>query len=151
MNSSWKKWLVWGALAALLAVVAVHWGAWALFEADGVRRGSVSYLLGVPASIKRVPIVQECTAPVYRWRGRDGESAPFIEVAYATHASPSEVMKEYGTGLNPANCKLVRTAAEESGIASQFECGGDEFVTARLLIAEGQPCATVELGFIENY
>ena len=151
MISSSKKWLGFGAVGALLAVGAIYLGAWSLFEANDVRRGSLSYLLGLPASIKRVPIVQECAAPVYRWRGRDGESAPFVEVSYSTRAAANDVVKAYGTGLSQAQCKLIRTETQGSRTVSQFECGGDEFLSASLIVAEGQPCASVELGFIENY
>lgn len=151
MISSSKKWLGFGAVAALFAVGAMYLGAWSLFEANDVRRGSLSYLFGLPASIKRVPIVQECAAPVYRWRGRDGESAPFVEVSYSTRAAANDVVKAYGTGLSQAQCKLIRTETQGSRTVSQFECGGDEFLSASLIVAEGQPCASVELGFIENY
>lgn len=151
ISLSKKKWLGFGAVAALLAVGAIYLGAWSLFEAHGVRRGSLSYLLGLPASVKRVPIIQECAAPVYRWRGRDGESAPFIEVSYSTRAAAHDVVRAYGTGLNPTQCKLVRTETAGSRTVSQFECGGEEFQSASLIVAEGQPCASVELGFIENY
>jgi hypothetical protein len=151
MISSSKKWLGLGAVAALLTVGAIYMGAWSLFEANGVRRGSLSYLLGLPASIKRVPIIQECAAPTYRWRGRDGESPPFIEVSYSTRAAANEIVKAYGTGLIPAHCRLVRTDREGARTVSQFECGGDEFLSASVIVAEGTPCASVELGFIENY
>lgn len=151
MNGSLKKWLGFGAVAALLAVGAVYLGAWSLFEANDVRRGSLAYLFGLPASIKRVPIVQECAAPTYRWRGRDGERAPFIEVSYSTRAAANDVVKAYSTGLIPAKCTLVRTETKGSRSVSQFECGGDEFLSASLVVSEGQPCASVEIGFIENY
>jgi hypothetical protein len=151
MKSSSKKWLGVGVVAALLVVGVIYAGAWTLFEASDVRRGSISYLFGLPASVKRLPIVQECTPPLYRWRGRDGESAPFIEMSYSTHAGASDLVKAYGAALNPVTCKLMRTEVEGRRTVVQFECSGAEFLSASLRVAEESPCASVELGFIENY
>jgi len=152
MRSLSKKWLAIGVgLGLLLTAGSAYISAWALFEAHNVRRGSISYFFGVPASIKQLPIVHECTAPVYRWRGRDGESSPFIEVAYSSSASADDIVKAYGIALKPAACKLARTESMGSQTLAEFECGGPDILSTSLRVGSESPCVSVELGFIENY
>lgn len=152
MRSLSKKSLAVGAgIGLLLAAGSAYVGAWALFEASDVRRGSISYFFGVPTSIKQLPIVGECTPPLYRWRGRDGESSPFIEVAYSSRASADDIVKAYDTALKSAACKLTGTEATGTGTTATFECRGPDILSTSLRVGSESPCASVELGFIENY
>lgn len=153
MGSSSKLWLAIGAVAVLplAAAAALTVGALALFEASDVRKGSLSYFLGVPASIKQLPIIQACTAPTYRWQGRDGQSSPFVVVSYSSRATASEIVKAYDASLKQAACNLTQTRTRDQQQVSVFECDGTEFLSADLLVGDESPCASVELGFIENY
>jgi hypothetical protein len=152
MRSLSRKWLAFGALTALLLVaVSAYVSSWALFEASDVRRGSIPYFLGVPSSIRQLPIVRECTPPLYRWRGRDGESSPFVEVSYSSRAGADEILKAYDAALKPAACKLTLTEARGAQTTATFECGGSEFLSTSVRVGSESPCASVELGFIENY
>lgn len=152
MRSLSKKWLATGAAFTVLLVAGcIYVGAWALFEASDVRRGSISYFLGIPTSVRQLPIIQECTAPVYRWRGRDGESSPFIEVSYSSRARADEIVKAYDTALKRAACKLTLTEASGTQTLATFECGGSEFVSSSVRLGSQSPCASVDLGVIENY
>jgi hypothetical protein len=153
MGSFSKLWLAIGAVAVLLlaATAALSVGAWTLFEASDVRKGSISYFFGVPASIKQLPVIQECTAPTYRWQGRDGESSPFVVVSYSSRATASEIVKAYDASLKQAACNLTQTTTRGQQHVSVFKCDGTEFVSADLLVGGESPCASVELGFIENH
>lgn len=152
MRSVSKKWLATGvAFTVLLVAGSAYLGAWALFEASDVRRGSISYFFGVPTSVRRLPIIQECTAPLYRWRGRDGESSPFIEVSYSSRASAHDIVKTYDSALKRAACNLTLTESRGGQTLATFECGGSEFVSTSVRVGSESPCASVELGVIENY
>jgi hypothetical protein len=155
MSSSFKSkvWLAIGAVTVLplAAAIALYAGAWTLFEATAVRRGSISYFFGVPNSIKQLPIIQQCTAPLYRWQGRDGESSPFVAVTYSSRASTDELVKAYDTSLKQAACTLTQTRMRGQQTVSIFRCNGTEFSSADLLVGSESPCASVELGFIQNY
>lgn len=153
MGSSSKSRLAIGAVAVLplAAAVALNVGAWTLFEASNVRKGSVAYFFGVPTSIKQLPIIQECTAPIYRWQGRDGESSPFVVVSYSSRAPAREIVKVYDTSLKQAACNLTQTRTRGRQQVSAFKCDGTEFSSADLLVGDESPCASVELGFIQNF
>lgn len=136
----------------MLLAAALAWvGAWALFEASNVPRASISFFFGVPSSVKQLPIVAECTPPLYRWRGRDGESPPFIELSYSSRASAGDIVKAYDDALKAAACRLIATQAQGAGTTAQFECAGPEILSTSLRVGSESPCATVELGVIENY
>jgi hypothetical protein len=122
-----------------------------LFEASDVRKGSISYFFGVPTSIKQLPIIQECTAPTYRWQGRDGESSPFVVVAYSSRAAANEIGRAYERSLKTAACNLTQTRTRGQQQVSVFKCDGTKFLSADLLVGDESPCASVELGFIQNY
>lgn len=151
MRSSPKKWLALGTVVMLLAAGSAYVGAWALFEASDVARGTVSYFLGVPASIKRLPIVQECSAPRYRWRGRDGESPPFVSVAYSSRGGAAEILQAYDSTLKQAACTLAKTEVNGPRTLAEFQCRGPDILSTSLWIGSESPCASVELDVVENY
>lgn len=81
---------------------------------------------------------------------RDGESSPFIAVAYSSRASADDIAKAYDTALKPAACKLTGTEARAQGPRPRSSAAGPTFCRPRALDSES-PCASVELDFTENY
>lgn len=151
MTRSSNRWIAIGTAIGLLALASVHIAAWALFEASDVPRGTVSFFLGVPASVRQLPIVSECSAPLYRWRGRDGERPPLISVSYPSRGRAEEIVEAYGAPLKRASCNLVKTDAYDRRTLAEFQCQGPEIVSISLRVGDEFPCSNVELEIVENY
>lgn len=151
MKRASKKWLAVSVAVVLVLAGAAYAGTWAWFEGNDVSRGTLSYFLGVPTSVKRLPIVDECSAPKYRWRGRDGESPPFVSVDYSSRSGAEEILRAYRTSLKQAACTSVKTEVSGPRTLTEFQCQNPDILSASLWIGSESPCASVELNIVENY
>ncbi|MVT29943.1 hypothetical protein GO496_22785 [Acidovorax citrulli] len=96
-SSKVSKALVFVATGAVGAVVLFFALAWATFDVSDVRRGSLTYRIAAPASLKSVELVGECRAATARWKGRDGEGLPSVWFRMEAHFQA----KTYWTSIAP--------------------------------------------------
>ena len=140
-------------LIALAAIAAVLYVGLGLFEAENVKRGSIAYYLGLPAPIRSIPLVDECQVPVYRWRGRDGESSPFISVTYSSRSSLQNISDFYKSALTQLSCSPETSPPASSTERNlvQFNCRGPYVLSVNVWAGNEASCRSVTLDIIENY
>ena len=136
----------------LVGIATILYG-FHLFEAENVKRGSIDYYFGIPASVRAIPLVEECQPPLYRWRGRDGESSPYISTTYSSRSSSQNISDFYKTALTKFSCS-PETAPPVSSTENslvQFNCRGPDILSVSVLIGNEPSCRSVTLDIIENY
>lgn len=150
-NKSYK--IAAGIGLVVLAGIAVVLYGFHLFEAENVQRGSLAYYLGLPASVRSIPLVEECQAPVYRWRGRDGESSPYISATYRSRSSSQNISDFYKTALTKFSCSPETAPSASSADKSlvQFNCKGPDMLSVNVWVGNEPSCRSVTLDIIENY
>lgn len=125
-----------------------------LFEASDIRRGSLAYYLGVPASIRAASQpVEECRPAVFRWRGRDGLSAPFIALQYGSRAAPETIRQSHVTVWKALACQqTVSTPPGANPTHAGVLCQHPDVLSADVLVtAHSDGCHEVAIEFTENY
>lgn len=135
-----------------VVVTVVLWG-FNLFEAENVQRGSIAYYLGLPSSVRSIPLTEECQAPVYRWRGRNGESSPYISATYSSRNTSQSIFAFYKTALARLSCSPEITSSASSADKSliQFNCRGPDVLSINVWVGNESSCRTVTLDIMENY
>ncbi|MBI1906523.1 MAG: hypothetical protein HYS20_09860 [Rhodocyclales bacterium] len=150
-NNSYK--IAAGVGLVVLIVVTVVLFGFHLFEAENVQRGSIAYYLGLPPSVRSIPLTEECQAPVYRWRGRDGESSPYISTTYSSRSTAQYILAFYKTALAKLSCSPETTTSAsftDKGLI-QFNCRRPDILSISVWVGGESPCRTVTLDIIENY
>lgn len=139
-------------LVVLAGIAAVLYG-FHLFEAENVERGSLAYYIGLPGSVRSIPLAEECQAPVYRWRGRDGESSPYISVTYSSRSPSQNIADLYKTALTKLSCSPEAAPPASSADKSllQFQCRGPDILSVNVWVGNEPSCRSVTLDIIENY
>ncbi|SFD89178.1 hypothetical protein [Paracidovorax konjaci] len=132
--------------AALLFI-----GAWATFDISDVGRGSMTYRLAAPRSLKSVETIGECRPPMARWKGRDGEGVPFSSLTYGSSASTLDILRFYEAAFAKQACE-VETSASGSGAAPLLGmlCRNPEFASVQVFVDKEGACRDVTVGFTEN-
>lgn len=137
----------------LAGVAAALYAGFHLYEAENVKRGSIAYYLGLPAPVRSIPLVEECQAPVYRWRGRDGESSPYISATYGSRSSTQNISDFYKSALTTLSCSpesATPTSSTEKTLV-QFHCPGPDVLSVNVWVGNEPSCRSVTLDIIENY
>lgn len=137
----------------VLSGVAVVLYRFHLFEAENVQRGSIAYYLGLPSSVRSIPIKEECQIPVYRWRGRNGESSPYISANYGSNSSSQSIIDFYKTALANLSCAPIASLPKSfvDKRLVQFNCLGPDILLIDVWVANEPSCRSVTLDIIENY
>ncbi len=140
-------------LVVLAGIASILYVGFGLFEAENVKRGSIAYYLGLPAQIRSIPLVEECQAPVYRWRGRDGESSPFISTTYRSRSSVQSISDFYKSALTQLSCspEAAPPASSTEKSLVQFNCRGPDVLSVNVWVGNEASCRSVTLDIIENY
>jgi hypothetical protein len=137
-------------LMGLAVVVYVGSG---LFEAEDVRRGSINYFLGLPTSVRTIPLIEECQEPVYRWRGRDGASSPHISATYGSRSSPQNILGFYKKAMSQLSCSPQTEPINQPNNRTvvKFSCSGPDILSIDVWVENEAACRSVTLDIIEGY
>lgn len=147
-----SKALVFVATGAVGAVVLFFALAWATFDVSDVRRGSLTYRIAAPASLKSVELVGECRAATARWKGRDGEGAPFSVVSYGSSLPSEDILDFYRATFTKQRCQPDLTInASESRNLLAMACNHPDFVSVKVVVGATGACKDVDVEFIESY
>ena len=145
-------------LAPLLALAALVAAAVMLFEAGEVEQGSIQHILGVPSSIRSVAhTVQACSPPLWRWKGRDGVSSPYVAMRYGSTSTLAELLQQHTAALSPLHCTTDGDLRVLGGVVERsMHCSHDDVAAASISIAghvdgKDTDCREVTLYFLENY
>ncbi|MBL8354565.1 MAG: hypothetical protein JNM01_06995 [Delftia acidovorans] len=135
-----------GSLVLLVAAVILLGGV--LFEARNVKKGSLLYRLGAPEYLQSVPIIEECRAPIYKWRGRDGGSNPYTSLTYGSRDKFDGLLKSYQNFFKKMAC-----TAKPSIYAShlELECSNADFISVSISASGVDECQGITIDFVENY
>lgn len=151
-----RRGLVLGILGGLAAISVIGASllllfSW-LFEGSGVTRGSIPYYVALPAFSKSLPVREECEAPQYRWRGRDGESIPFTVMEYRSRADEPALAQLYRDHFRAAGCTIDTDEGDADGRSMRFTCNRGDIVSADVTIGPmAGSCRDVHVGTVDNY
>jgi hypothetical protein len=142
------KIMAWSAvgLSLLLAVVVLMGSA--LFEARDVGRGSLLYRLGAPGYLQSVRTMEECREPIYRWKGRDGESNPYTSLSYGSRKPQQELLQAYREAFEKQSC-TARPVIRGGHLG--FDCAHADFVSVDVSVSGADQCQDITIDFVENY
>ncbi|AVS86382.1 hypothetical protein C8239_17840 [Paracidovorax avenae] len=155
-SSKVRKALVFAATVAVGAVVLFFALAWATFDVSDVERGSLTYRIAAPASLKSVQLVGECRAATARWKGRDGEAAPFSVLTYGTSSPEADLRRFYASAFEKQSCeaeKPIADTASEPGtgpLLLSMLCRNPEFTSVQVSLGKEPPCREVSVAFVNN-
>jgi hypothetical protein len=141
-------------LAIALAVVVAVW----LFEAHDVEQGSIQYVLGVPGSVRAVAhTVEACSPPRWQWKGRDGESAPYIALHYGSTATRGEVLRQHTASLAALSCHADGGLDRGGSVRQQsLRCTHPDVAKVDIDFSDEATgnearCRAISLTFLETY
>jgi len=153
MKTNTAAWAT-GLLVACLALpMAAVLGAWSLFDVSDARPGGLAYYLGVPAGIRDVTgTFGECRPARFRWKGRDGLSAPFVVMHYGSQLPPDEALERHAAALTPLACQKdgERAATDSSPHTRPLRCAHPDVLAADIHVETAGPCREVSLAFTLN-
>ncbi|XDF35222.1 hypothetical protein RBH89_23950 [Paracidovorax avenae] len=150
------KALVFVTAGAIGAVVLCFFTlAWATFDISDVERGSLTYRIAAPASLKSVELLGQCRAAMARWKGRDGESAPFSALTYGTSAPADDIRRFYASAFEKQSCAAEKTvsgaaSAPGSGPLLSMLCRHPEFTSVQIFLGPEAPCREIRIAFAGN-
>ena len=140
-KQTWR-WLRY-AVPSLLVLLAG--GALLLFahsEPTEVAQGSLGYHLGIPGSVKRLPVRDDCATALYSHQPRDGERIGMARVSYETTSTKAELLSLYSDHFKALGC-----TAEGS---DQRCLDGNVYETRIAAAASGQ-CQRVDLMILGDF
>ncbi|MFN4117982.1 hypothetical protein [Acidovorax sp.] len=125
--------------------------AWSSFDASDVRGDSIKFSFLAPDYLKSVKIIEKCSEPLFRWKGRDGEGSPFSSIRYGSFASPNQLAKYYTLELKKNGCKVAKLhTISHNDRAIDFICTNNQFHEIQIQFHEKNDCADVAIFFTEK-
>ncbi len=121
------------------------------FEADDVDYESFASHIAVPESIKKTPLIDVCEAPKFNWKGRDGESVPYISLVYGTLRPNFELIESYKGFFESGNCRGKPEIITSDEARIGYDCDREDFHAVDIFIEGEKACRSVNITFFENY
>ena len=85
-------------------------------EVEEVPQGGLDYWLGVPETVKRVPIISPCDAPRYSALNARGDSPPLSLVRFGSERSPEHLRDVLRGHFTAEGCMPGETALSTDGL-----------------------------------
>jgi len=98
------------AAALVLVAVGATWLLALTWEPQQVSPGSISYFLGIPSTVRAVPLFKTCREPRYGYVGAEGTKSSFSTVEYGSRLDRDDVIAAYRSWLEPGGCELREEA-----------------------------------------
>ena len=128
--------------------------AFVFWEVDGVERGSLTYLVKIPAHIKEFPVFSPCGKVTYGTGFQDGLSPETSTLTYETKRPPGELRKAFDTATRNLGCRLSTEHGKGPDLSAIAICAAphpDIHLSLGLERAgEGPECRNVTVLFVEK-
>lgn len=141
-----------------LATVAVGYSllAWQRWEPTNAERGSLAYLLAIPARAKSFPLWEPCGSPSFSYHAGDESSQESYSIQYQTRLSNVALARTIDHYTRLGGCKYTgapRMPRDGAEIGLGIVCGPDstelQFIFPRR-VAQHPACLPVLITFTEK-
>ena len=136
------RWQWYAVPVVLLCVTGLGLLLFAHSEPGNARRGSLAYLIGIPVSVKAVPVQDDCKHAVYAYTARDGERIGAARINYDSTLPEIELRALYDTHFDALNC----TRAE-----NEWRCQDGNTHSIRIADAASAGCRSVEIFILGDF